>query len=216
MTEPRGTGLQTIFGFFLGLMVTSFIGVGVYTFYPPPDRPLRDRITALNRQQQEIQTSKAPDNLSPEERERIQALQRDINALQDESRSAGEAWGRRTSIILIALATVAMAVSLLRAVQLPVISNGLLLGGVFTMVYGVGWIIATDSSTVRFFVMTAALAITLGLGYVRFVRQQTRVPGEGVAQSPGVGNVSDLERRVRLLEDKMTRAAGALGSDREQ
>lgn len=215
MTEPRGTGLQTIFGFFLGLMVTSFIGVGVYTFYPPPDAPLRDRITSLSRQQQEIRATKAPDNLSVEEREQIQALQREIDGLQDESQAAGEAWGRRTSIILIALATVAMAVSLLRAVQLPVISNGLLLGGVFTMVYGVGWIIATDSSTVRFFVMTAALAITLGLGYVRFVRQQAGVPPEGVTPGPTIGNVSDLERRVRLLEDRVTRAAGALGSDRE-
>lgn len=215
MSEPRGTGLQTIFGFFLGLMVTSFIGVGVYTFYPPPDRPLRDRITSLNRQQQEIRATKAPDNLAPDEREQIQELQREIDALQDESQAAGEAWGRRTSIILIALATVAMAVSLLRAVQLPVISNGLLLGGVFTMVYGVGWIIATDSSTVRFFVMTAALAITLGLGYVRFVRQQSGVPASGVALNPG-GNVSDLERRVRVLEDKMTRAAGALGPSGDQ
>lgn len=212
MTEPRGTGLQTIFGFFLGLMVTSFIGVGVYTFYPPPDRPLRDTITSLNRQQQEIRATKAPNDLSPADRENIQELQRQIDHAQDQSRGAGEAWGRRTSIILIALATVAMAVSLLRAVQLPVISNGLLLGGVFTMVYGVGWIIATDSSTVRFFVMTAALAITLGLGYVRFVRQQHRGPVESVASGPSIGNASDLERRVRVLEDKMTRAAGALGS----
>jgi uncharacterized protein HemX len=216
MPEPRATGLQTIFGFFLGLMVTSFIGVGVYTFYPPPDAPLQERMTALSRQQQEIRATKAPDNLSPDDREKIQALQREIDAIQDESRAAGEAWGRRTSIILIALATLAMAVSLIRAVQLPVISNGLLLGGVFTMVYGCGWIIATDSSTARFFVMTAALAITIGLGYVRFVRQQSQAPAESVAPGPVAGNVSDLERRVRSLEDKMTRAAGALGSDREQ
>ena len=32
----QGGGLQTIFGIFLGLMVTAFIGVGVYTFYPSP------------------------------------------------------------------------------------------------------------------------------------------------------------------------------------
>lgn len=211
MSEPRGTGLQTIFGFFLGLMVTSFVGVGVYTFYPPPDRPLRDRITSLNRQQQEVRATKAPDDLSAEDRARIQDLQRELDALQDQSQAADEAWGRRTSIILIALATVAMAVSLLRAVQLPVINNGLLLGGVFTMVYGVGWVIATDSSAARFFVMTAALAITLGLGYVRFVRQQqgpanTGLPGQSIE------SVGDLERRVRVLEDKMTRAAGVLGS----
>lgn len=211
MAESRGTGLQTIFGFFLGLMVTSFIGVGVYTFYPPPDRPYRDQIVSLERQQQEVRASKPPTDLTDAEREKIQQLQREINAAQDQSRAAGEAWGRRTSIILIALATVAMAVSLLRAVQLPVIANGLLLGGVFTMIYGVGWIIATDSSTLRFFVMTAALAITLGLGYVRFVRQRGTEPADGPAAASVGGDTNDLERRVRTLEDKLNRVAGALG-----
>lgn len=216
MTDSRGTGLQTIFGFFLGLMVTSFVGVGVYTFYPSPERASRDRVVTLSRQQQEVRNSKAPGELTPEDRARIQSLQKDLDAIQDETQAASEAWGRRTSIILIALATLAMAVSLLRAVQLPVISNGLLLGGVFTMIYGVGWIIVTDTSTVRFFVMTAALAITLGLGYVRFVRQRVvalpQYPGAG--QSPeGVG---DLERRVRSLEDRMSKAAAAMGPGSEQ
>lgn len=215
MAESRGTGLQTIFGFFLGLMVTSFIGVGVYTFYPPPDRPYRDQIVQLNRQQQEIRTAKPDNELTAGEREQIQALQREINSAEDHIRLSSEGWGRRTSIILIAFATLAMAVSLLKAVQLPVISNGLLLGGVFTMIYGVGWVIATDSSTLRFFVMTAALAITLGLGYVRFVRQQNRGPADTMVQATGNGTTSDLERRVQALEDKLNKAAGALGSNRE-
>jgi len=216
MTEARGTGLQTIFGFFLGLMVTSFVGVGVYTFYPSPERVSRDRSVPLERQQQEIRNSKAPNDLTPEDRAKIQDLQKELNKIQDESRAASATWGRRTSIILIALATLAMAVSLLRAVQLPVISNGLLLGGVFTMIYGVGWIIVTDTSTARFFVMTVALAITLGLGYVRFVRQRSEVPAQGRVQSLSTEDVSDLERRVRTLEDRMTKAAGALGYGGDQ
>lgn len=217
MADSRGTGLQTIFGFFLGLMVTAFIGVGVYTFYPPADRDFRERIQTLHRQQEQIQLGKAPDDLTPEDRAQVQDLQRQINAVQDESQATVGPWEQRTSIILIVLATATMAVSLLRAVQLPVISNGLLLGGVFTMVYGIGWSIATESSASRFFVMAAALAITLGLGYVRFVRQRDvgagRVtPDEAV---PTHGSVTDLERRVQRLEDKMNRAAGVLGnSDR--
>jgi Flp pilus assembly protein TadB len=211
MAEPRGTGLQTIFGFFLGLMVTSFIGVGVYTFYPPPDRPYRDQIVNLERQQQEVKASKPATDLTDSERDRIQALQREINAAQDQSRIASERWGRRTSIILIALATLAMVVSLVRAVQLPVIANGLLLGGVFTMIYGVGWIIATDSSTLRFFVMTAALAITLALGYVRFVRQRDVMPASYPASASVHGAAGDLEQRVRALEEKFSKMADVIG-----
>ena len=107
-------------------------------------------------------------------------------------------------------ATLTMAVSLVRAGQLPVIGNGLLLGGVFTMLYGVGWIVATDTSVTRFLVMTVALAITLGLGYVRFVRRGRPSPvtaGPGVPAGEGL---ADIERRVRDLEERMHEAAQAL------
>ena len=82
--------------------------------------------------------------------------------------------GAADSVVLVAFATLAMAVSLVPAARLPVISNGLLLGGVFTMVYGVGSIIVTDTSMARFAVVTVALAITLVLGYVRFAHQSAR------------------------------------------
>lgn len=208
MADTSGRGLQTIFGFFLGLMVTSFVGVAVYTFYPSPDRPFRERIVKLNREQQAIRNSKAPDALMPEDRAKIQQIEDDVSKMEDATREAGEVWGRRTSIILIAFATFTMAISLLRAVQLPVIANGLLLGGLFTMVYGVGWIIVTDSSTARFFVMTIALAITLALGYVRFVHrgESAVMPGPAAREQGLVG----LEQRVRHLEDRMDQAASAL------
>jgi hypothetical protein len=205
MTDPRsGGGLSTIFAIFLGLMVTAFIGVGVYTYYPEP-KTFNERITALDRQHQAIGNSKAPDVLTSDERARMQQLVDERNRVQDDLREAREAWGRRTSIILIALATLTMAVSILGAPQLPVVSNGLLLGGVFTMLYGVGWIIATDTSTARFLVITAALAITLGLGYVRFVRG---APSEAV--STGFGPPGDLDARVRRLEQRLDEAARAL------
>ena len=39
MADNRsGSQLKTLFAIFLGLMVTAFVGVGVYTFYPPPDK----------------------------------------------------------------------------------------------------------------------------------------------------------------------------------
>lgn len=75
MTDTRGTGLQTIFGFFLGLMVTSFVGVGVYTFYPSPDGPFRDRMVSLSRQERTIRNSKTPDALTPEDRAQLQAIE---------------------------------------------------------------------------------------------------------------------------------------------
>ena len=91
--------------------------------------------------------------------------------LSDQAMQDRKPWCLSTSIILIVFATLVLVVSLVRADQLQVISNGLLLGGVFSMLYGVGWIAFTGTSVLRFLVMTVALGITVGLGYVRFVRR---------------------------------------------
>ncbi len=211
----RSNGLQTIFSFFLGLMLTAFLGVGVYTFHPPAKEPDL-RIQELDRREQALRNKSPHDELSVADRDEVQQITDSRNKLYDEAHARREVWGRGTSIILVALATLVMAVSLVRADQLPVISNGLLLGGVFTMVYGVGWIIATDTSMARFAVMTVALAITLGLGYARFVRR--RAPGSVPvgAQVPDVEGLGRMEQRLRDVEERLDRAAGALGSGGER
>lgn len=203
--------LRTIFAFFLGLMLTAFVGVGVYTFHPPPqrfDNELRD----LGRKEQALRDARAPNELTSADRDSLQAIERRRNDLFDAAAAARIPWARTTSITLIIVATLAMAASLIGADRLLVISNGLLLGGVFLMLYGVGWIIATDTSVARFVVISIALAITLALAYARFVRRTPRTP---TASAPGLSvpaESSALERRVRALEDRLDAAAAVLGS----
>jgi hypothetical protein len=136
------------------------------------------------------------------------ALRRTID---DEMRS----WARVTSIILVAFATVVMGVSLVRSRQLRVLGNGLLLGGLFTMVYGVGWVIFSGSSVLRFVVMAFALAVAIGLGYVKFVRQRVTAPpapaGQATAGEAGGAALADLEARVTAIEARTAAAAAALG-----
>lgn len=217
-SAKQNTGLQIIFSIFLGIMVMAFIGVGVYTFYPPPDPAGQTALEELYRQQEDIQGFKAQTALTDADRAKLKDVQAQIRTLEDELKAAREVWGRNTSIVLIAFATLTMAISLIRSEQLPVISNGLLLGGVFTMIYGVGWIVATGTSYARFIVMTAALVITLVLGYVRFVwRRQLRagqVPvGGGV--SGGGGDIGALEARLEAIEQRLAAVAAALGRLKE-
>lgn len=124
-----------------------------------------------------------------------------------------EVWARNTSIVLIILATVVMGVSLVRSEQLRVLSNGLLLGGVFTMLYGVGWIIASGESWARLIVILFATAVTIALGYVKFVRMKKGVAevagAEGAALS--TEGMASLEARVAALEAKLTAIGDALG-----
>jgi len=202
--------LRTIFALFLGLMLTAFVGVGVYTFHPPParfDNELRD----LGRQEQALRDARAPNELTSAERDSLQAMERRRNGLIDAAAAARIPWARATSIILIVVATLAMATSLIGADRLQVISSGLLLGGVFLMLYGVGWIIATDTSVARFVVITIALAITLALAYARFVRRARRSVVATAPGSPEASGSSDLERRIRALEERLSAAATVLG-----
>jgi len=206
----ESSGLQIIFAIFLGLMVTAFVGVGVNTVYPSPQAPFDRQIRELDRQKKTVMNSKAPADLTPAERTRIQEIEDQRNNTQDASQVAMAPWGRNASIILILFATLAMAISLIRSGQLPVLSNGLLLGGVFTMVYGVGLIIVTATSAARFTVMTIAFVITLALGYARFVRSRVR-PATQAGAMPSSGELIEIDQRVRALEKRMDDAASALG-----
>ena len=112
-----------------------------------------------------------------------------------------------------------MSISLIRSEQLRIISNGLLLGGLFTMVYGVGWAIADGGSVARFGVMTFALVATFALGYLRFVRVRER-RGEVAASATSGAVISDdavasLDARVAALERRAAAAARALGQDED-
>jgi hypothetical protein len=179
--DRQHDSLQTIFSFFLGLMVVAFVGVGVNTFYPSPSTPYTDYSV--------------------------------VQPLMD-------TWSRNTSIILVLFATAVMGISLIRADQLKVVSNGLLLGGLFTMLYGAGWTIFSGTSYLRFLVVLFALAVAIGLGYAKFVWLRTETPavaGSVSGASPGAGagvapaDVSGLAARVAALEAKTDAAAAALG-----
>lgn len=200
--KPR-RALQLIFTFFLGLMVAAFIGIGVYTFYDPPGDPLEDPARELRDQQREIRDARRTEGLTEEQQAELTRLSEEIREMEDRARQAREDWARTTSIILIVLATGVMGVSLIRADQLPVISNGLLLGGVFTMLYGTGWTLASGDSQLRFWVVAFALLVTLGLGYVRFVRRQAETATAPTAAAAPAGaleaRVDDLERRLDAM-----------------
>ena len=201
--------LRTIFAFFLGLMLTAFVGVGVYTFHPPPNR-FDNELRDLGRKEQALRDVRAPNEPTSAERDSLQAMERRRNELIDAAAAARIPWARTTSITLIIVATLAMAASLIGADRLHVISSGLLLGGVFTMLYGVGWIIATDNSVARFVVITVALATTLALAYARFVRGATRTVV--AAPSSEASDLSALERRIGALEERLSAAATVLGN----
>jgi hypothetical protein len=208
--------LQTIFSFFLGLMVLAFVGVGANTFYPSPAEQHEQQLQDLTRQRDEVHVRAEGHDLDTAQQAEMDRIIAEENALRRTIDDEMKGWARITSIILVVLATLVMSVSLVRGEQLRVLGNGLLLGGLFTMVYGVGWVVFSGSSVTRFVVMAFALAVAIGLGYVKFVRRRARgeapVVAAGVA-STGAGGaaLAGLEARVSALEARAAAAAAALG-----
>lgn len=110
-------------------------------------------------------------------------------------------WRLVTGIILLVLATLILVISLtLPAVQV-VISNGLLLGGVFTMIYAVGMTVSADQSIWRFVVVAVALIVTIAIGYAKFVRRTAAPVAAAVDGVPAdvAARLAHLERRFEAL-----------------
>ena len=211
-TDRQHYALQTIFSFFLGLMVLAFIGVGVNTFYQSPSTQHEQEQQAVSRKIDALNIRTQGKSLDATQQAQMQVLQNQQNALQDKIQAEMKPWARNTSIILVIFATVVMGLSLVLSGQLLVLSNGLLLGGLFTMLYGTGWVIFSGNSTARFVVITFALLVSIALGYIKFVRGRAEKTAASAATAgvPAGEAPQALEARVTALEERAAAAAAAL------
>jgi len=107
-----------------------------------------------------------------------------------------------TSIILLVCATVVMLLSLVISDTGPVLANGALLGGLFTMIYAVGIGISAGEEWPRFAVICLALVITVGVGWWKFVRGRKAEPapvGGGTLAGEAEGRLAAVEAKLDAL-----------------
>lgn len=219
----RGDALQFIFSIFLGLLLVVFVGVGVWTFYPQPyeqNSPEQRELEKLYREQSDAGGGKEGALPSAANKAESERIQKKIDALNDKMQKERDRWAVNTSIILLAFATVLMAISLFLPDNMKVFSNGVLLGGVFSVLYGTGWSFAGGDSRARFYVVFAALVLSIGIGYLRFIRgRQDKAEVALAAATPAgsalpmdAGALSALSTRVAELERRAAAAAAALGA----
>lgn len=112
-----------------------------------------------------------------------------------------------TSVVLLVCATLAMLLSLAISESGPVLGNGTLFGGLFTMIYAVGVGVSSDNQWPRFAVMTAALVITVLVGWWKFTRGR-----KPVVATAGGGDVlpGEAEARLSAVEAKLDALGRAL------
>lgn len=82
------------------------------------------------------------------------------------------AYNRNVSMASLIASVLILAASLTFLKSIPTISDGLLLGGVFTLGYSIIRGFAGNNDMFRFFVVSVGLAVTLLLGYKKFIQPE--------------------------------------------
>lgn len=156
--------IRYIYTFFLGLFLAIFVGMGIAVFYEAPKAP--EEPTVFQSVGKEGPTA---------------AQQQEINAFEAKQKEYNkEMWryNRNVSIIVLVCAVLILAISLLFSEKLGVLADGLLLGGIFTLLYGIGRGMASESNKYRFLVASVGLIVTLVLGYTKFTRHELKASRE--------------------------------------
>ena len=152
--------IKLIYTFFLGLLLATFVGVGVSTFYISPTAPETPTVYA----------KPIVNDPTPEEQQQLEQFdQQQKQYLKELS-----IYNRNVSIIVLAFSLVLLVIALSFARHLDIIADGILLGSVFTLIYSIGRGLATEDPKFRFIVTSVGLLVALILGYVKFIRPKSR------------------------------------------
>jgi hypothetical protein len=157
--------LIAIYTLFVGLLLATFVGVGIAAFAPEPRFPeppigLRGPF------------SEQP---SPEARRELEEFEQRSRAHRVEV----AAYSRNVSVVAAVAAIIMLVLSLTILRPFPIFSDGFLFGGILTFGYSVVRGFGAEDNVFRFVIVALGLGIALALGYVRFIR-----PAERAAAKP--------------------------------
>ena len=159
--------LKIIYTFFVGFLVAVFVGVGIAAFYPGPDEPERPTILKIYR-------LPADPTADPQILADLQVAQEQFDQKMSTHREDMQIYNRNVSITALIAAIAILMVSLTFASKLLVVADGLLLGGVMTLLYSVVRVFDSGDDMLRFTIVAIGLAIALILGYTKFIKTSRR------------------------------------------
>jgi hypothetical protein len=152
--------IKYLYVLFIGLLFALFIGIGISTFYERPPQPDTRPIYAPEKYGDTTGSNSAEIRKTEIENER----------LYKEYDKKIKVYSRNVSIIAIVFAILALITSLTFIKKIQIISDGLLTGGIFTLIYSIIMGIESADNKFRFAVITIGFVISLIIGYIKFVR----------------------------------------------
>lgn len=149
--------LKLVYTFFVGLLVALFVGVGIDTFYTQPAAP-------------EYPVASEAYGKEPTD-EQIEAERKYEETSRDYEKDELRPYNRNVSVIVTIAAVALLAASIVFEKKIKVIADGIMLGGLFTLMYGIGRGFASQDSKYVFVIVSLGLAAAIYIGYRRFVTE---------------------------------------------
>lgn len=157
--------IKVIYSIFLGLLVALFIGLGISAFYPSPEAP---KYPIELRVSQPVLDGSKPVGETAEQREQRLAWEKANDEYNEKIRPRYE---RNVSIIAMVGAIIVLTVSMTALQTIKLLSDGLLLGGVLSLLYAIVRGFMGKDNLYSFVVVSVGLVVALVLGYLKFIRQ---------------------------------------------
>lgn len=154
--------LKLVYTIFIGVLLAIFVGVGIATFNPGPKPPEIPTLLKLYNLPTEPSTD-------PTISAQLQKEQEAFDEVVKTFKEKMEEYNRDVSIVSLMAAILILIISLTLFRKLFIIADGLLLGGVITLLYSVVRVFGSGDDKLRFLVVSVGLALSLILGYLKFI-----------------------------------------------
>lgn len=152
--------IRLVYTFFVGLLIALFVGVGTSTFYTGPVAP-KFPATEFN-------------TYGKDQTDEQIAKQKDYDKQMEAYIEKSKPYSRNLSIMALVSAVILLTLSIVFEKRIKVLADGVMLGGLFTLIYGIIRGFMSDNNKYVFVVITVGLAVVLFLGYHRFVRSHEK------------------------------------------
>lgn len=158
--------IKYVYIVFLGIILATFVGVGIAAFYKEPVYPETPASLKYARPYPEGNLSTPSAEFIREQK----AFDKESKKFQDDLAF----YNRNVSMVSLGFSILMLILSLVFFKKIPVIADGLLLGGVLTLAYSVVRAFNTHDDIYRFLAVGAGLIISMVLGYIKFVAPQKK------------------------------------------
>ena len=153
--------MRVLYTIFLALLLALFVGLGISAFYEGPKVPAN--LSILDEICDERESC---DNETPEMKEARVALDQDMEDFQGQM----QVYNRNVSIISLIIAVFMVALSFVVLKNMLILNDGLLLGGVLTLLYSIIRGMGAENEQFRFIIVTVGVIVAVILGYTKFVK----------------------------------------------